>query len=59
MLISPIIGTYCSYIIFTSKVDIPRIKVGNKQEIETLFSEEAYLFAKYLRKEWKPRIICL
>jgi len=41
-------------------VDIPRIKVGKKQEIETLINEEVYLFAKYLRKErkeWKPRIV--
>jgi len=31
---------------------------GASQEIETLISEEALLFAKYLRKEleaWKPR----
>ena len=44
---------------FKSKVDVPRIKVGNKQEIETLISEEALLFAKYLREEipaWNPRI---
>jgi CRISP-associated protein Cas1 len=44
---------------FTSIVNIPRIKVGEKQEIETLISEEAFLFAKYLRGEkptWIPRI---
>jgi CRISPR-associated protein Cas1 len=44
---------------FTSKVEIPRIKVGKKQEIETLIAEEALLFAKYLRGEkthWEPRI---
>ena len=47
---------------FRSKVDIPRIKVGNKQEIETLINEETFLFAKYLRKEikeWIPRIVSL
>jgi hypothetical protein len=34
--------------------------MGNKQEIETLISEEAFIFAKYLRDEirvWKPRIV--
>ena len=33
-----------------------------KQEIETLISEKALLFAKYLRKErkeWTPRIVDL
>jgi hypothetical protein len=40
-------------------VEIPRIRVGAKQEIETLINEEAFLFAKYLRGErppWIPRI---
>lgn len=40
-------------------VKIPRIKVGNKQEIETLINEEAMLLAKYLRNEksgWVPRL---
>jgi hypothetical protein len=44
---------------FTSIVYVPRIKVGEKQEIETLINEEAFLFAKYLRGErptWIPRI---
>ncbi len=44
---------------FKAYVDIPRIKVGEKQTIETLINEEALLFAKYLRnekKEWIPRI---
>jgi CRISPR-associated protein Cas1 len=47
---------------FKSEVEIPRIKVGKKQEIETLINEEALLFAKYLRNErktWKPRIVVL
>jgi hypothetical protein len=47
---------------FRSKVEIPRIKVGKKQEIETLIAEEALLFAKYLREEiptWNPRIVAL
>jgi CRISPR-associated protein Cas1 len=44
---------------FETKVTIPRIKRGNRQEIETLIGEEAFLFAQYLRnerKEWIPRI---
>jgi CRISPR-associated protein Cas1 len=44
---------------FQSTVEIPRMKVGKKQEIETLINEEAFLFAKYLRGErttWIPRI---
>lgn len=32
-------------------IEISRIKVGKRQQLETLFNEEAYLFAKYLRKE--------
>ena len=38
---------------FKSKIELPRIKVGNKQELETLIAEEALLFAKYLRGERK------
>jgi hypothetical protein len=41
-------------------VKIPRIRHGKKQTLDTLISEEALLFAKYLRnerKEWIPRII--
>jgi CRISPR-associated protein Cas1 len=44
---------------FESHVEIPRIKVGKKQTIETLITEEALLLAKFLRnelKEWNPRI---
>lgn len=47
------------YDFLESTVEIPRIKVGNNQTIETLINEEALLFAKYLRDErekWKPRI---
>lgn len=43
---------------FESTVEIPRVKHGNKQTVETLFNEEALLFAKYLRNEkqtWIPR----
>jgi CRISPR-associated protein Cas1 len=44
---------------FESNVEIPRIKHGKRQTLETLISEEALLLAKYLRNEraeWKPRI---
>jgi CRISPR-associated protein Cas1 len=43
---------------FETTVEIPRIKVGERQTVETLINEEALLFAKYLRnekKEWTPR----
>ncbi len=42
-----------------STVEIPRMKIGERQTIETLITEEALLFAKYLRNEkeiWHPRI---
>ena len=44
---------------FEDIVEIPRIRVGVRQEIETLINEEAFLFAKYLRGErpnWIPRV---
>jgi CRISPR-associated protein Cas1 len=44
---------------FQSKVKIPRIRMGERQEIETLINEEALMFAMFLRDEkqsWKPRI---
>ncbi|MGD0496743.1 MAG: CRISPR-associated endonuclease Cas1 [Candidatus Bathyarchaeia archaeon] len=43
---------------FESMVEIPRIKHGNRQTIETLINEEALLLARYLRSEtnsWVPR----
>jgi hypothetical protein len=45
--------------LFDRMVNVERIKVGNWQTIDTLISEEALLFAKYLReekKDWIPRI---
>ncbi|MBS7631679.1 hypothetical protein KEJ47_08975 [Candidatus Bathyarchaeota archaeon] len=45
--------------LFNRVVEVPRIKVGKKQTVETLINEEALLFAKYLRDErktWIPRI---
>jgi CRISPR-associated protein Cas1 len=47
---------------FESTVEVPRIKYGNKQTVETLINEEAMLFARYLRNErqsWNPRIVGL
>jgi CRISPR-associated protein Cas1 len=41
------------------KIEIPRIKHGNCQSIETLIAEECLLLAKFLRgerKAWIPRI---
>ena len=45
---------------FETRVSVPRIRRGSKQELETLIAEEALLFAKYLRDErqiWHPRIV--
>lgn len=45
-----------------STVEIPRIKVGKRQKLETLIDEEAMLLAKYLRNErenWVPRVAIL
>ena len=47
------------YKYFESKVEVPRIRVGKRQTIETLINEEAMLLAKFLRGErdsWTPRI---
>jgi CRISPR-associated protein Cas1 len=44
---------------FESEVEVPRIRVGKRQELETLINEEAMLLAKFLRderEEWIPRI---
>lgn len=47
---------------FLKEVKIPRYRMGERQELETLINEEAMLFAKYLRNErqtWIPRIVSL
>ena len=44
---------------FESKVEIPLIRHGERQRLETLINEETLLLAKYLREEntnWSPRI---
>ena len=38
---------------FESIVEIPRIKVGKRQTLETLINEESLLLAKYLRNDNK------
>jgi hypothetical protein len=40
-----------------TNVEIPAIRHGKKQAIETLISEEALLLAKYLRNENKTWIL--
>jgi hypothetical protein len=45
--------------LFDRKVEVPRIKHGEKQTLDTLICEEALLLAKYLRGErntWTPRL---
>ena len=44
---------------FKSTVEVPRIRVGKIQTVETLINEEALQFAKFLRdkREWIPRVI--
>jgi len=47
---------------FQNKVKVPRVKMGEQQEIETLINEEALLLAQYVRNErqkWNPRILIL
>jgi len=45
--------------LFMSYVEVPRIRIGKRQELETLIREEALVFASYLRRKkqaWRPRI---
>ena len=44
--------------LFTNWVEVPRIRHGSRQTLETLINEEALLLAKYLRDE-KPHWIPL
>jgi hypothetical protein len=46
--------------LFDREVEIPRMRYGKKQTLDTLICEEALLFAKYLRRErsmWTPRLV--
>ena len=48
--------------VFELTIEIPRIRVGKKQTVETLINEEGLLFANYLRtkrKTWNPRIVLI
>ena len=48
--------------LFERVVEIPRMRHGNRQTLDTLINEEAYLLAKFLRNEketWIPRIVTL
>jgi hypothetical protein len=43
---------------FDTKIELPLIRYGKRQRIETLINEEALLLAKFIRdekKEWIPR----
>jgi len=43
-------------------IEVPRIKHGRRQTLETLIIEEALLLAKYLRgeaKDWTPKFALL
>ena len=41
---------------FEYKAEVPRIRVRKRQNIETLFNEEALLLAKFLRDERERRL---
>ena len=46
---------------FEVTVEVPRIRIGGRQIVETLINEEALLVAKFLRDErktWAPRTAC-
>jgi len=45
-----------------TEVEVPKIRIGKRQTIETLINEEALLLAKFLRDErktWTPRLPCV
>ena len=46
---------------FQTRVNVPRVKIGNKQELETVINEEAMLLASYIRGKriWEPRVVPL
>ena len=47
---------------FLRRVDIPAMRHGKSQALETMLNEEPFLLAKYLRNEftaWIPRISCV
>jgi len=46
---------------FQTRVNVPRVKHGKRQELETVINEEAMLLASYIRgkKIWEPRVVPL
>jgi len=47
------------YRYFEARTQIPRMRMGNMQSVETLINEEALLLAQFLtdeQKTWIPRI---
>jgi len=46
---------------FRIRVNVPRIKIGKKQELETVINEEAMLLASFIRGKrlWEPRLVPL
>jgi hypothetical protein len=46
---------------FQTSVNVPRVKIGKRQEIETVINEEAMLLASYIRGKriWEPRVVPL
>jgi len=50
------------YDYFEKKTEIPRVKWGKKQTVESIINEEAMLLASYIRNEkktWQPRTVLL
>jgi CRISPR-associated protein Cas1 len=48
--------------LFQTKVEVPRVRRGKRQEIETLIGEEALLLARFVRSQqehWVPRVAIL
>ena len=47
---------------FQTRVEIPRVRHGSRQSLDTLINEEALLSAQYLRNErqiWVPRRVSI
>ena len=45
--------------LFSGWIEVPRVRHGSRQSLETLINEEALLLAKFLRNErksWIPRV---
>jgi len=48
--------------LFGREVEIPRMRYGKRQTLDTLINEEAFLLARFLRnetKKWIPRNVPL